>query len=178
MKGINIADLSDREYRSYLNEAVSSDVKRECVFISHKKEDEAAAEAVGKLITEKLGVNIFLDKYNRNLQYATVMNDDKALVKEIQKGLNASSHLLCIISDKTQFSWWVPYEIGYADMLKLCIASVKLKRIDDVPSFLKVHKYIKCASELEDYLFSLSSEPRGFELINENYVITELDKYS
>ena len=55
----------------------------------------------------------------------------------INDGLSVSTHLLCLISEKTRLSWWVPYEIGIASSKKMPIASLKLKSIDDVPSFLK-----------------------------------------
>ena len=56
--------------------------------------------------------------------------------------------MLCIISDKTRLSWWVPYEIGVADNLGIRIASIKTKDIDDFPSFLKTKVTLNNLSEL------------------------------
>lgn len=34
----------------------------------------------------------------------------KKIVESTQKGISCSDALLCIVSDKTKLSWWVPYE--------------------------------------------------------------------
>ena len=88
---------------------------------------------------EIVGVNIYLDILDDNLQTATQIDNDVLIVDSIKKGFGCSTHLLCLISDKTRLSWRVPYEIGIADNKNLSIASLKLKSIDDVPSFLKIH---------------------------------------
>ena len=86
-----------------------------CVFISHKKEDAAAAESIGKYLTDVVGVNIYLDSKDLVLQEAVSTDNDKKIVESIKRGLACSTHLLCVTSEKTRLSWWVPYEIGIAD---------------------------------------------------------------
>ena len=112
--------------------------KEHCIFISHKREDKKAAIDIGKYLTETVGVHIYLDILDEKLQKATQIENDKLIVESIKEGLECSTHLLCLVSDKTRLSWWVPYEIGIADIKKLNIASLKLNTTDDIPSFLKI----------------------------------------
>lgn len=132
---------------SFYNIALESSIEKRlfkqknefCVFISHKKEDKLAAIDIGRYLMETVGVHIYLDIMDEKLQKATQIENDKVIVESIKEGLEYSTHLLCLISEKTHLSWWVPYEIGVADDKNLNIASLKLKKTDDIPSYLKIH---------------------------------------
>ena len=139
-----------------------------CVFISHKKEDEAAAIAIGTYLTDVVGVNIYLDTQDILLKEAVSTENDQKIVESIQTGLACSTHLLCLISDKTKLSWWVPYEIGFADKQKIDIAALKLKDIDDIPSYIKIRKTL---FNMEDFLRYISGLDRyGSLFAEENYI--------
>ena len=86
-----------------------------CVFISHKKEDQDIAIELGKYLTEQLDVDIYLDLFDSELREAVSVENDAKIVASVINGLKLSQVLLCIITDKTRLSWWVPYEIGMAD---------------------------------------------------------------
>lgn len=130
-----------------------------CVFISHKKEDEKAAIAISDYLNEVAGVNTYLDLDDIVLQEAVSLDNDRGIVDSINDGLSVSTHLLCLISEKTRLSWWVPYEIGIASSKKMPIASLKLKSIDDVPSFLKTETVLTNIPEFFNY--SKTLEPYG-----------------
>lgn len=123
-----------------------------CVFISHKKEDQYIAIELGNFLTEQLGVDIYLDVFDSDLREAVSVENDAKIVASITNGLKLSQLLLCIISDKTKFSWWVPYEIGVADNAGIKIASIKTKQIDDFPSFLKTKTALNNLSELVEFI--------------------------
>ena len=151
-KCYNLANVTD------LERAVFSHTDSTCVFISHKKEDEEAAKAIGNYLTENVGVSIYLDTEDCVLQEAVSTENDRKIVESIQKGLSCSTHLLCLISDKTKLSWWVPYEIGYADKQQINVAVLKLKDVEDVPSYVKIkntliniEEFLRYASELGPY---------------------------
>lgn len=131
-----------------------------CVFISHKKEDQHIAVQLGQFLTKKLGVDIYLDIFDVDLQEAVSAENDAKIVSSITQGIKLSDILLCIISDKTRLSWWVPYEIGVADTYGIKIASIKTKQIDDFPSFLKTQKTINNLSELIEFI--LKNKKLGF----------------
>ena len=123
-----------------------------CVFISHKKEDQDIAIELGKYLTEQLDVDIYLDLFDPELREAVSVENDSKIVASIINGLKLSQVLLCIITDKTRLSWWVPYEIGMADNAGVKIASIKTKNIDDFPSFLKTKTALNNLTELTEFI--------------------------
>ena len=126
-----------------------------CVFISHKKEDEDAANAIGNYLTNVAGINIYLDTQDCVLREAVSTENDQKIVDSIQNGLTSSSHLLCLISDNTKLSWWVPYEIGFADKQGIDIAALKLNNVDDIPSYLKTKRALYTSDDFLRYIGSL-----------------------
>lgn len=145
VKHMNRADAS----LGFIREVKS---EKTCVFISHKKEDQHIAIELGDFLTKQLGVDIYLDVFDPELKEAVSVENDAKIVASIISGLKLSNVLLCIISDKTRLSWWVPYEIGIADNSEMKIASIRTKEIDDFPSFLKTKLTINNLSELVDFI--------------------------
>lgn len=147
MAGINLAFTKEWQF---------SLSKGNCVFISHKKEDEEAAVEIGNYLMETVGVNIYLDVNDCILHEAVDSENDKKIVGSVIRGLECCTHLLCITSDKTRLSWWVPYEIGYAEKKNLDITVLKLKDVEDIPSFLKIKKVINNINQFLHYVSSLN----------------------
>lgn len=141
-KGINIASPeAQRSIYSILAKQPTPEVVRRekvCVFISHKDMDTLAAIELGNHIMEDLGLNIYLDIYDNTLQAADKEGDLEGIVESIQKGISFASHLLCVISDKSQDSWWIPYEIGFAQAYGLKTASIIVKETEYLPTYLRV----------------------------------------
>lgn len=150
-----------------MGRCVFSHGKKRCVFISHKKEDEEAAIAIGVLLTDIVGVNIYLDTKDCILKEAVSADNDQLIVESIKRGLVYSSDLLCLKSDKTRLSWSVPYEIGFVDKQEIDIAALNLKDIEDIPSYLKTKTAL---FDIEDFLQYISRlGPHGSIMIKENY---------
>ncbi len=163
MSYYNFAQLSD-----YNRVLLESRVEKEnCIFISHKKEDENAAIEVGNFLLSEVGVNIYLDVNDCVLQEAVSKENDKKIVDSIKRGLGVSTHLLCLISDKTKLSWWVPFEIGVADIENKYIASLKLRNVDEIPSFLKIHETLYDIQDLIKY--SSRVTPLSYYFESSNY---------
>lgn len=139
--------------------------EKPCVFISHKKEDQHIAIALGNFLENQLGVDIYLDIFDPELKEAVSVSNDSKIVASIKQGLKMSNILLCIISDKTKLSWWVPYEIGIADCSSIQIASIRTKDIDDFPSFLKTKETINSIKELVEFI--LKHQKHGLLLYSE-----------
>lgn len=145
--GTNLANIkSNFEFSLYS----SSDKK--CIFISHKKEDEAIALKIGDFLMNEIDVDIYLDINDCDLKESLILKDNKKIVDSIKIGLECSTHLLCLVSDKTRLSWWVPYEIGYADKKNIDIATLKLSSTDDIPEYLKINKTIYNKEQFAEYL--------------------------
>lgn len=156
---INRANPSIYESYSYKN------YDKPCIFISHKSEDKGKAINIGNYIINAYDIDIYLDIYDSGLQIAALNDDHKAIVNHIHKAINYSTHLMCLISDMTSTSWWVPYEIGYAKKSNREISSLKLKNINDVPSFLKIETVLMGTKSLNEYLKKIGIN----KIINENY---------
>lgn len=150
-----------------MGRCVFSHGKKRCVFISHKKEDEEAATAIGALLTDIVGVNIYLDTKDCILKEAVSADNDQLIVESIKRGLVYSSDLLCLKSDKTRLSWSVPYEIGFVDKQEIDIAALNLKDIEDIPSYLKTKTALFDIKDFLQYISRLG--PHGSIMIKENY---------
>lgn len=141
-KGINIAtpDAQHSLYSLLAKQPSRETAKRDriCVFISHKDIDTPAAIEIGNHIMEDLGINIYLDIYDKSLQKADEEGDLEGIVASIQKGISFASHLLCVVSDKSQDSWWMPYEIGFAQASDVKTASIIVKETEHLPTYLRI----------------------------------------
>lgn len=150
---MNLANNKTWTFSVY--KTVERKAEQKCVFISHKKEDSTAAVVIGTYLMS-LGINIYLDQNDMLLQEAVSQDNDQKIVSSIKRGLSVSTHLLCLISDKTKLSWWVPYEIGTAESQDVIITSLKLKGIDDLPSFLKIQPVLYNMEEFAVYAHQLT----------------------
>lgn len=142
VKGCNIAapENIDGLYSLIAKQPTHAPEKRErvCVFISHKDADTLAAIEIGNHIMQDLGLDVYLDIYEKSLQRADDDGDLEGIVASIQKGISYASHLLCVISDKSKDSWWMPYEIGFAQANGVNTASIIVKNTEYLPTYLRV----------------------------------------
>lgn len=140
------------EYVRFLNKY---NCKGVCVFISHKSEDKLRAKHIGDALN-KLGIDVYLDMFDDGLQRATAIGDNKQIVWHIQKAISVSTHMLILLSKDTARSWWVPYEIGYAQKSNRDIASYLLTQGLERPDYLQIVEKIDNATELTDYAQKLA----------------------
>lgn len=167
INGINRA--LDNTYKTF-NERYAS-IKKPCIFLSHRSLDKDMVEIIGKYIMSK-GIDIYFDKYDKNLQRADAEGNDEATTKCIQEGLKESTHVMCILSKITVTSWWVPYEIGYGENIAKDIFSLKLAELrkEDIPAYLRIRECLMGWSELDNYLLKLAIK---YSTLNES----ECEKY-
>lgn len=159
--GINIADPAISKQKKLLKSYLYKEGRETCVFISHISENKDAAIAIGEYI-RKAGFDIYLDIYDENLQSGVARGDDEAITKSIEIGIENSTDILCIISESTKRSWWVPYEIGYGKKCSNSISTLLLKDVKDIPSYLKISNVIGGIKSLNEYLaFLASKEQKG-----------------
>ena len=153
-QGINVA----QEIHSGSLYALASRQDKErskiCFFISHKEEDTEAAIELGNHIMEDFGYNIYLDVYDKTLQNADKNNDVEGVVNAIHQSIQYASHLICIISEKSKNSWWIPYEIGFAKANNVKTSSLKIKQTEYLPSYLRINDspVFLTLREIDDYL--------------------------
>ncbi len=138
-------------------------ITRRCsikVFISHQKNDRIAAGELAAYI-QWLGIDVYFDEYDIALQVADQTNNPNGVVSAIKKGINSSTHMLCVVSPNTLTSEWVPFEVGYGyDNTDLAV--VTLKGISDfnLPDYIRVVKMIRGYDGLDSFLLSKSGGRR------------------
>lgn len=153
-----------------------------CVFISHQKADASFCRHIADYLT-KAGIDVYFDEYDKNLKEYYQNNNPKGVVNCIKKGIQQSSHMLCVISPNTLGSKWVPWEVGYGyDTTQ--IAALTLKGIIDaqLPDYLKTVTLIRGTKTLNDFISSLAGEYKTKmfstnRLINESVTSHPLDNY-
>ena len=133
MSGINRAIYENR----HLAKASGS-----CIFLSHISVDKTAAIAIGNYITQKGDIDIYLDIDDEDLQNAVKLNDPVGITQFIERGLDQSTHIMCLVSKDTVRSWWVPYELGFGKNAKKHLSCLKLKGDVDLPSYLEISEII------------------------------------
>lgn len=149
------------EYIRYLNKYKCNGI---CVFISHKSEDKDTAKKIGDRLN-RLGLDIYLDMFDDGLQQATQNNDCDKIVKHIQKAISVSTHVLVLISSVTQLSWWVPYEIGYAQKSGRDIASLLISNSAQRPDYLQILETLNSEDDLKKYAEALVNKNGKFQAI-------------
>lgn len=119
------------------------------VFISHKKEDEAAASQVYGALVQK-GHSAYLDVVDTNIG----KNGDD-LAQYIRQKLGECDSLIAVISDKTKDSWWVPWEIGVATEKEYPL-STYLAGTASPPDYLKKWPILRSLSHLAEFASKLN----------------------
>ncbi|WP_144597298.1 toll/interleukin-1 receptor domain-containing protein [Bacillus cereus] len=156
--GINLAATGNiqKSYREMQSR------KKRCIFISHISIDKNTAIEIGEYI-KRSGFDIYLDIYDRGLQDAVANDNHEAIVRSIERGIAYSTDILCLVSNETKNSWWVPYEIGFAKSQtnnersnQSTISTLLLKEVDYIPSYLVVTNVLEGIKSLNEYLRELS----------------------
>ncbi|MCK8479073.1 toll/interleukin-1 receptor domain-containing protein [Psychroserpens algicola] len=123
-----------------------------CVFISHHKSDLEYCKKVASYIM-KAGIDVYLDEYDYDLKHHVQVNNPKGVVNCIRKGINNSSHMLCVISPSTIYSKWVPWEIGYGyDKTKIGALTLKGITSTSLPDYIKTVPIVRGTKSLNSYL--------------------------
>ena len=157
MAGINRALSSSK---SIALESASYSDSNPCIFLSHISEDKSSVIAIGDYIMKNGDIDIYLDIYDSQLQEAVKNNDPHGITEFIESGLQNSTHLMCLYSENTVRSWWVPYEIGYGKRSKAEVSSLKLKGEADLPAYLEIGEVLLGTESLNKYLRKITSKMR------------------
>jgi hypothetical protein len=132
------------------------------VFISHQKRDRDEAKKIADYLMS-VGIAVYFDEFDKELQQADLTNDPKAVVAAIKKGIKSSTHMLCIVSPNTLTSKWVPFEVGYGyDATILATLTLKGIKNSDLPDYIKtkpiirdiydINKFIKDQGKEKEYI--------------------------
>lgn len=115
------------------------------VFISHKKEDEVQASKIAlQLLLQS--VDSYLD-----LLDPSITGDGKALTEHLKKELNDCTDIIVIMSEKTRYSQWVPFEVGMSAQIDMPTATYLQEGVD-LPGFLSYWPRLKTSRDVETYV--------------------------
>lgn len=114
-------------------------------FISHKKEDESIALKINLKLMLK-GIKSYLD-----LLDTQITSSGKQLTDHIRANISDCTDIIVIMSDKTRFSQWVPFEVGIATQIELPIATF-LKSDVHLPEFLDFWPRLKTPEDIDKYV--------------------------
>lgn len=147
---------------------------KKCVFLSHRSVDKEKVIKIGDYIM-KAGLNIYLDIKDADLQRAVTAQNALKITQCIQKGLSYSNYVLCLISNNTfdDTSWWVPYEIGYADKEKkeCCLLKLSTLSKDNIPEYLKIKEILYNIKDLNSKIDAWSTSRVTKWSMKDNYII-------
>ena len=115
------------------------------IFISYQRNDELVAKLLDTYL-RKCGLDTYLDVFDSDLT-----GDGIILTKRIREMLELSSHLLTVLSENTQKSWWVPFEIGIATEKDRPIANY-FHDVIQVPGYLEFWPYLRNAQDFDRYI--------------------------
>lgn len=116
------------------------------VFVSHQQADSPLAASINRRLTLIHRVDTYLDVIDPNTGQA---GDD--LGEYIRTVMGSCTHLLAIVSDATQSSWWVPWEIGVATEKFFPISTFSGGRTE-LPSYLKKWPFLRTDAQLDLYV--------------------------
>lgn len=191
MRGFNKASISENylwKLESKYNYSISN---RPCVFLSHKKEDKQACREIAKYLS-KAQIDYYLDEEDLDLQSAAIVNDPHRITESIKKGIRESTHMLCVVSEKTFQSNWIPFEVGYGhasiidkamieksrdQIIKLSILTLKDISEKPLPDFMKVGYQIRGTKSLNKYISELTGKSES-ALVNENRLQSKMYSFS
>ena len=144
--------------RALINKSFSVNDSDEdmCFFISHISIDKDFARSVADFLMNHVGVDIYFDEDDEEIQHAVINNDYDRITNFIESGISRSTHIICLVTPNTQNSWWIPYEIGYAKKSDKDIISIIHKDVFNIPAFLDITTKIKSSSELMFFTLQFS----------------------
>ena len=153
MKGLNKAIFANKNLleKHKLNGLIS---KRPCVFINHKTDDSDYARSIADyLITAE--IDVYFDKH---IESSKKINH-KNIIDSIHRGINESTHMLCVISPNSVHSNWAHFVMGYS-YNKIDIGVTILKGINEseIPEYISNVKIIKGIQSINQYISQLSNK--------------------
>jgi hypothetical protein len=159
--GINRAESYQKSRAGSARKAFTEWRNNPCVFISHQNEDTNACETIAQYLIG-LGVDIYFDKYEKMLNQLSANQDPTGVTKNIQEGIDFSTHMICVVSPTTIKSYWVPFEVGYG-YSRIILGVLTLKGVEDamLPEYMKTTRVIRGTRSLNGFISELLGQPNN-----------------
>lgn len=115
------------------------------VFISHKQEDQLLALKVYKRFKID-NIECYLDVLD-----STIAGNGERLTEHIKDCLAKCTDIIVVISEKTRYSQWVPFEVGMAARADMPTATY-LSREVPLPDFLSYWPRLRTEDDIDTYI--------------------------
>ena len=115
------------------------------VFISHKKEDELVAMQIA-IRLKRDNIEYYLDVLD-----PTITGNGERLTEHIKSSLGTCTDIIVVISEKTRYSQWVPFEVGMAARTDMPTATY-LSREVPLPEFLSYWPRLRNVDDIDTYV--------------------------
>ena len=129
-----------------LMKAYTTHTEESEVFLSYQHADQFTALDLAKDL-DRQGRRVFIDVHDETLVPGQ-RNLDDALVTAISK----SDTMIIIVSDETQGSWWVPWEIGVSTPFRKPKAMYKPQTYRPLPTYLEKLRRLWTSSEANSWV--------------------------
>lgn len=103
------------------------------VFISHRTVDDEIAKSVYQRLRLHHNIDCYIDDIDAELRRAS---GTPAVTSLIVRRLNECTNLLAMVTENTQGSWWVPFEVGVARQAPRVITSFTNQQDAQLPEYL------------------------------------------
>lgn len=114
------------------------------VFVSHTTNDDNIAERVATCI-RSCDLTAWVDS-----DFLASHDDGPGMASKIKRVIERSYSLLAIVTNATNASWWVPFEIGVASQTNKFLSTYGSPRVS-LPSFLSVWPRVVNEVELRSW---------------------------
>lgn len=103
------------------------------VFISHRTADNEIAQRVAQRLKYQHNITVYIDDIDQELRR---IRGTAAITGLLVQRVNACTNLLAIVTQNTEGSWWVPFEIGVARQSPRAITSMTNLPDTSLPEYL------------------------------------------
>ena len=133
------------------------------VFISHKDVDSAQALLLKKEF-QSLGVDAYLDVLD-----SSIKNGGKSLTEHIKSQLNNCTDIIVLMSESTNESWWVPFEIGMSAQIDMPTATFMKENIV-LPSYLSYWPRLRKIEDIAKYVLVRKKTRQFLKESDKNFI--------
>lgn len=133
------------------------------VFISHKDVDSAQALLLKKEF-QSLGVDAYLDVLD-----SSIKNGGKSLTEHIKNQLNNCTDIIVLMSESTNESWWVPFEIGMSAQIDMPTATFMKENIV-LPSYLSYWPRLRKIEDIAKYVLVRKKTRQFLKESDKNFI--------
>ncbi|MYB50472.1 MAG: toll/interleukin-1 receptor domain-containing protein [Dehalococcoidia bacterium] len=116
------------------------------VFLSYRHTDETTAWSLARYL-DRRGILVFIDIHDNSLTPGQGDLDD-ALITAIDN----SNTMIIVVSDETQGSWWVPWEVGVSTPSGKAKALYKPQAHRQLPDYLEKLKTLWTPEEADSWV--------------------------